>query len=641
MTPVKPTAAEVTPHYQRNHLLMANRSVTASSTAVRYRIIPADPDAHLFRVALHIAKPEPNGQRLALPAWIPGSYMIREFARHVVTLSAHRQGKPVPCQKVDKHTWQLTASDGPVEVDYLVYAYDQSVRTAYLDAHRVFFNPSSLCLRVVGQEHQACTLLLEPPAIPDATTWKVATTLPEADAERYGFGSYLAPDYDALIDHPIEMGPMTVGAFNVAGARHEVAISGCSDVDVARLTRDLKPICATHAALFEPTSGRAPFGRYLFLTHAVDEGYGGLEHRSSTALLCRRHDLPWRAMPHAHPGYLSFLGLASHEYLHAWLVKRIKPAAFVSYDLDRENYTSQLWVFEGFTSYYDELTLARAGVIDAATYLQSLGHTISRVWATPGRHYQSVADSSFDAWIKYYRQDENSPNSSVSYYAKGSLIALALDLSIRSQTEGRTSLDDVLRLMWTRFGRDFYTRSGAPGPRQIGIPEGAFPELMREATGVTLSPTMKRWITGTVDLPLAKLFKPFGITLTLSAEERTPSLGLRTAQQGAPLAITHAYSGGAAQRAGLAAGDQLVAFDGFKVDATNLKALLSRKQAGDTVQIHAFRRDVLLHREITLDPPSPTHARLSLSGRPSPLQRGWLGAATRPAFGRSAHRAND
>ena len=616
------------------------RTAPRAAESIAYRIVPADPRGHLFEVELTVSEPSPDGQRLALPAWIPGSYMIREFARHVVRLQAHDARGLLRVDKLDKHTWQAAPARGALVVSYTVYAWDLSVRAAHLDETHGFFNATSVCLRVIGQEARACTVDLEAPPTAIARDWKVATTLPEAGARRGGFGRYRAADYDALADHPVEMGRFVSVAFEAGGATHEIVVTGRSDVDLGRLARDLEPVCAAQAALFEPRTKRAPFDRFLFLTTAVGDGYGGLEHRDSTALLCGRNDLPWPGMTQPNDGYRTFLGLASHEYFHTWHVKRIKPAAFVPYDFDREAYTRQLWIFEGFTSYYDDLMLVRAGVISGGDYLKAVARTVSMVQRGPGRSVQSVAESSFDAWVKYYRQDENSPNTVVSYYTKGSLVAMAIDLAVRAKTAGRASLDDAMRLLWTRYGRDFYAADGGAGTAQRGLPEGAFPALLREATGVTLDAPLARWVDGTADLPLAKLLAPFGVSLSFAAADKAPTLGVRAASRGAELAIATAYTGGAAHRAGLSAGDVLVACDGLRVDENSLKALLARRRAGDTVAVHAFRRDELMRFEVVLDAPAPSDATLVASAADNALRRGWLGAASpaREAL-RSAARA--
>jgi predicted metalloprotease with PDZ domain len=591
---------------------------------VSYRIVPVDPHAHLFEVTLTIARPDPEGQRVALPAWIPGSYMIREFARHVVSIAARSGQRAVRLRKLDKHGWQASRCDGPLEIRYTVYAWDLSVRAAHLDATHGFFNGTSVFLRAIGQEDSPCEVLIEPPAGDAYADWRVATTLPEAGARRHGFGRYRAADYDELVDHPVEMGRFTLASFDVGGARHEVAITGRHDADTARLCRDLARVCAEQVRLFEPRTRRAPVGRYLFQVMAVGDGYGGLEHRSSTALICSRNDLPWRGQRELPEGYRGFLGLASHEYFHTWNVKRIKPAAFARYDLQHENYTRLLWIFEGFTSYYDDLMLVRSGVIGRDAYLGLLAKAISGVMRGPGRRLQSVAESSFDAWIKYYRQDENSPNAIASYYAKGSLVALALDLTIRSRSDGRRSLDDAMRLMWRRYGRDFFER-------REGLGEDEFPRLLEEATGLRLDAQIRSWAYGTAELPLARLLQPVGVQLALGRGDQGPaSLGAKLAMRDGQLAIATAYAGQAAQRAGLSAGDTLVAVDGLRVvDERALKALLARRKPGDRLKVHAFRRDELLECELELDAPPATEATLKFAPRPGAraarLLARWLG----------------
>ncbi|MEO6271519.1 MAG: peptidase M61, partial [Lautropia sp.] len=418
--------------------------------AIHYTIRPFDPHAHLFEVSLRIADPDPEGQRLHLPVWIPGSYMIREFSRHLEAVAATVAGRALDIRKETKNVWvcgRLPAGRSALLLlTWRVYAWDLSVRAAHLDASHGFFNGTSVFLAVAGRESEPCTVDILPPRGPGFGRWQVATTLPAArdtgGGAVSGFGRREARDYDELIDHPVEMGEFQLAAFDAGGCRHEIAVTGRTDVDLARLQRDLKPICSEQIALFDPRGRRAPVRRYLFLTMVVGDGYGGLEHRASTALLCARNDLPYPGLQGVPERYQTFLGLASHEYFHTWNVKRIKPARFEPYDLQQEAYTRLLWIFEGFTSYYDDLILCRAGTIDPATYLKTLQRAVRSVAAGPGRRLQSVAESSFDAWIKYYRQDENSPNTVVSYYVKGSLVALCLDLTIRARTRSRKSLDD-------------------------------------------------------------------------------------------------------------------------------------------------------------------------------------------------------
>jgi predicted metalloprotease with PDZ domain len=568
--------------------------------SVQYTIMPSDLAGHLFDVSVTVADPDPEGQVFALPAWIPGSYMIREFARHIVRIRAEALGKPVALTKLDKHTWKAASAVGPLTVSYEVYAWDLSVRAAHLDQTHGFFNGTSVYLRVLGQEEVPHQVDIQRPADPAAKTWRVATSLPELGAKRYGFGTYIAPNYDELIDHPVEMGDFALASFKAHGIPHDIVITGrVPNLDMARLQADLKAICEAQIAFFEPKTKRAPMDRYVFLTMAVGDGYGGLEHRASTALICARADLPTTACPKGGEpgeGYLKFLGLCSHEYFHTWNVKRIKPAVFAPYDLQVENYTPLLWLFEGFTSYYDDLMLVRAGVIGEASYFKLLAKTVASVLRGSGRTKQSAAESSFDAWSKYYRQDENAANAIVSYYTKGSLIALAFDLAIRAKTGGAKSLDDVMRSLWQRYGRDFYPSVGR------GVTEAEVEDLFEEVSGVKLKAMFERYVRGTEDLPLAKLYAPFGVKLSDDRKGGKPSLDAGIGRDAVGCKLTSVHEGGPAHQAGLSAGDIVIALDGLRVTGNppNVDTLLARYKVDDKVTVHAFRRDELMSFELTL-----------------------------------------
>ncbi|HEY6241529.1 MAG TPA: hypothetical protein VIW78_11935, partial [Burkholderiales bacterium] len=481
------------------------------SAEVRYRIVPLRPEAHLYRITCTVADPDPSGQEFALPAWIPGSYMIREFARHVVSIRAESGGRRVTIEKRDKHTWRAQSVAGPLTVSCEVYAWDLSVRGAHLDTTHGFFNGACVFLRVLGKEGAPCELELLRPKGARYRSWRVATAMRRKGAKPYGFGTYEAADYDELIDHPVEMGEFTLATFRACGAAHEIAITGRHRADLSRLRRDLKRVCEHHIRFFgEP----APMKRYVFLVTAVGEGYGGLEHRASTALLCSRDDLPRRGGVEMTENYRTLLGLASHEYFHTWNVKRIKPSAFAPYDLERENYTTLLWAFEGITSYYDDLALVRCGLIGTKDYLELLGRSITAYLRAPGRMKQSLAESSFDAWIKYYRPDENSPNAGVSYYIKGSLVALCLDLLIRGRTRGRKSLDDVMRALWLGHGRT-----------GVGVNEDEFERLAGKETGLDVRRYFESWLRSTRELPLKAMLAAHGVEMSLRPAESAEAAG--------------------------------------------------------------------------------------------------------------------
>ena len=562
---------------------------------ISYRITPSNPNAHLFEVRCTLDDPDPAGQRFRLPAWIPGSYLIREFARQFIDVRAEADGVAVNIRKEAKDVWRADPAHGRLTVIASVYAFDLSVRTAYLDATRAYFNGPSVFLCPEGREASACLLDIAPPVGDVYAHWRVAATLDTDGASPHGFGRYRASTYDELIDHPVEMGDFALAAFSAGGVRHEIAVTGRHDCDLERLARDLARMCQCHIDLFgAPT----PFARYLFQITALGDGHGGLEHRSSTSLLCRRDELPARGDPAINDEYLHFLGLASHEYFHSWNVKRIKPEAFFPYDLSRENYTRQLWAFEGITSYYDDLALVRCGLIDVTRYLELLGRTVSAVLRTPGRLRQSVADSSFDAWIKFYRSDENSPNAVVSYYTKGSLVALALDLALRQRKQG--SLDSLMRTLWERYGQ-----------AGIGVPEDAIERIACEMGGDEMRAFFARYVHGTEDPPLDTLLDAFGIEWHLrpstgandgggkAATGTLPKASLG-AKIGNDLKLLHVYSGGAAERAGLAANDVLVAIDGIRASADAVNALMRRRSPGERIPVHAFRRDELVSVDVEL-----------------------------------------
>ena len=593
----------------------------ANLSAIAYEILPVDPAAHLFEVTLSVDRPG-TGMRFTLPAWIPGSYMIREFARNIVSISAEADGVAVPLAKQDKHSWiagEIPAGTKQLKLVYRVYAWDLSVRCAHLDASHGFFNGTQVFLRVEGRETAIHRVRILPPA--GVRDWTVATSMRTSSgagaAKLRGFGWYEAGDYDELIDHPVEMGRLTWASFKVRGVPHDFVINGRHDCDMDRLVRDLVKVCEQQCAVFGDAP--PPFDRYVFMTTIVGDGYGGLEHRASTALLASRNDLPFKGMKASTEDYRGFLGLCSHEYFHSWNVKRIKPAAFVPYDLQEENYTRLLWLFEGFTSYYDDLALVRAGVISETEYFGLLAKTLSAVRRGGGRRVQSVAESSFDAWIKYYRQDENAPNAIVSYYAKGSLVALALDLHLRAKSKGARSLDDVMRLLWSRFGET-----------GVGVPEDAVPGLVKEATGVDVRKLLIEATEGVDDLPLAKLLKTLGMDLGWKAESEYPAIGAKLGSEGESVKLVNVMNGGPAHLAGLSAGDLVIAVDGLRVKSGGLDKMLARRAAGQRLRLHAFRRDELFETEIVLSAAEATTATLVPEGRAGAealrLKKGWLEA---------------
>lgn len=599
-----------------------------SHTAIFYKIIPSNPAAHLFTVHCKIQQPDPQGQVVWLPAWIPGSYMIRDFARNIVSLQARDNNGPLAVHKLDKQTWQCAASQGEIELEYEVYAYDMSVRSAHLDTTHAFFNGSSVFLAVKGQEEQAVTVEILLPQQDFARHWRVATTLTRLDTPLFSAGHYSAENYDELIDHPVEMGDFAEINFQVNATPHHIIISGRQQVDLEKLADDVQRICQTQVAVFEELPAME---RYMFLLQVVGDGYGGLEHRSSCSLVCSRKDLPVQSMTAPTDGYVTLLGLFSHEYFHTWNVKRIKPAEFIPYDLRQENYTRLLWAFEGITSYYDDLGLVRSGVIDEKKYLELLGKTITRVMRGSGRLKQTLRESSFDAWTRFYKQDENAPNAIVSYYTKGSLFALVLDLRIRELSNNYKSLDDVMRRLWQDHGE--------PG---VGIHDTTILTIANEISGQSLDGFFARYLDSVEDLPLAQLLESVGVALKTRVAESADDAGGTPAKAipspvrfnlgarfladplGAKLQVL--FEGGDLQNAGLAANDIVIAINGLKAGKDNLLTVLAPCQVGDCVTFHAFRRDELMQFEVNLTAATADTWYLEALGseESNPLLSGWL-----------------
>ncbi|MEO7242306.1 MAG: peptidase M61 [Variovorax sp.] len=519
---------------------------------VHYRVECADRNAHLFAVTLTIDAPTQR-QRVALPVWIPGSYLVREFSKNLQGLHAAQARLPVELVQQDKHSWVALCQPGKrLQLRYEICAYDRSVRSAWLDAERGFFNATSLCLRVDGQTDKPHALdMVEPVQGQGEAPWSCATTLTAAQVDARGFGRYVAENYDELADSPVELGAFWYADFEASGVPHRFVVAGAAaSFNDQRLIDDTRAICNAEMRFWHGdaaergSEGHAPpHDRYLFLLNAVDEGYGGLEHRHSTALICNRRDLPRRGAGKQPEGYTTLLGLISHEYFHTWNVKRMRPKEFERYDYERENYTRLLWLFEGFTSYYDDLLLRRAGCIDDNTYLRLLGKTINGVLQGPGRLVQSVAASSFDAWVKYYRQDEQTPNATVNYYTKGALVAMCFDLTLRS--EGHGTLDDVMRHLWA-------TSRGGP------ISEDDFADAIAAVGRRSYAAEIAAWVDGTSELPLESLLLAHGVAALDEPAQPAQALGLRVGEGSRGVQIKMVLRGGAAERAGFAAGDEWI-----------------------------------------------------------------------------------
>ena len=541
---------------------------------LHYQIEFDDYRQHLIHVTLRfVAIPT---QVLSLPTWIPGSYLIREFSKHIESVKAYDEdGRMLQISKFEKNKWRLFNTDFElITVEYDVYAYDLSVRGAYVDQNRLYVNPACACLGLEGQEENQVEVEV---FLPDELKhFQLATGLAHKSLVK-GRHTLNAKNYAQLIDSPFELADQTRFSFVANGIPHEFVVSGKHAMNAQRMQQDIEKICSTEIAMF----GSAPFENYTFMTMATGNSYGGLEHPNSTSLITPRDDLPKADEPiEPSKDYQRFLGLCSHEYFHSWLVKFIRPENFVNYDLNKEGYTSLLWIFEGFTSYYDDLILLRSGVVNQASYIELLKTQIDRYLQNPGRAVQTVSESSFDAWVKFYRQDENSNNAGTSYYNKGCLVALCLDLGLRLRG---SSLDALMRKLYEN------AQNG------IQVSERTIFDLCKALTGQDWAEQINHLINTTDELPLDQLLPEFGLSYTLKNDKALP-FGLKVADKPEGVLVQSARRDGVAAKAGLSANDVIIAIDGLKASEKLLEQYAKQKA---TFTVYAFRRDELMQFELS------------------------------------------
>jgi predicted metalloprotease with PDZ domain len=580
----------------------------------------------LFEVTLRVKNWRQSGKGrtspglldLKLPVWTPGSYLVREYAKHLQDFSAQTEtGQSLTWRKLSKNHWQvvLPTTEAGLEANpeagleaesitlhYRVYGNELSVRTNHLDQTHGYINPAALCLYLPGLERQPITVTVIPPN----PTWQVTTPLPRVSGKA---NTFLAQDYDTLVDSPIEMGSHRCHEFTVLGKPHQLAIWGEGNVDPQRLLADMSKLIEIEAELF----GGLPYDRYLFLLHLSSQGNGGLEHKYCCSLNYPRWGF------RSEEKYNRFLNLVAHEFFHLWNVKRIRPQGLEVFDYGAENYTPCLWFSEGTTSYYDQIFPLRAQLYDPQWFLKLVSESITQLQTTPGRSVQPLSESSFDAWIKLYRPDANRRNAQISYYLKGELVSLLLDLLIRQRHPGKRSLDDVIRQMWQRFGQP-----------EIGFTPEQLKAVIESVAETDLTDFFARYINGTEELPFNPYLHPFGLELRAEVSPSDPPyLGIELkAEPGLPL-IQCVETDSPAQKAGLAPGDELLALDGFRVSGAEWSDRLQNYHPGDQVLITVFHQDELRTCPVRLAQPMPLRYQVSLQPELTAAQRfnlqAWLG----------------
>ena len=583
------------------------QSRSRTDLELHYRVSMPQPETHLFEVTLQVKGWQAEVLDLKMPVWTPGSYLVREYARHLQDFRA--EGKqPLTWQKLGKNHWQvntaeaLEAESTEITVRYRIYANELTVRTNHLDKTHGYFNGAALFFYLPGYEQHPIRVTIVPPK----PEWQVTTALPAVASLN---NTFEAADFDTLVDSPFEVGKHLVCDFEVLGKPHQLAIWGMGNADPDQIIADTQKIIAVEADLF----GGLPYDRYLFILHLTSQGFGGLEHKNSCSLIYSRFGFA------SEDRYHRFMQLVAHEFFHLWNVKRIRPKALEVFDYEGENYTPSLWFSEGATSYYDLVFPMRAGIYDRKTFLKNLGKEISRYLTTPGRQVQPLSESSFDAWIKLYRRDANSDNSQISYYLKGEMVSLLLDLLIRARHNNCRSLDDVLRQLWQQFGQE-----------EIGFTPEQLQAVIESVAEVDLTDFFQRYLHTTEELKFDEYLEPFGLRLQPEETDHLPPfLGLTAKSENGREWIKFVEYGSPAQQAGVDPDDELLALDGIRVRANELNDRLKDYYPGSTVYLSVFHQDELCTYPVRLAEPRPTSYQVVAIDDSSPTQQqnldGWLG----------------
>lgn len=569
-----------------------------------YQVGMSQPASHLFEVRLQITHWQQDVLELVMPVWTPGSYLVREYARHVQDFVAESNTQQsLKSIKVSKNRWKIdTENSSEITVKYRVFANDLTVRTNHLDRTHGYFNGAALFMFIPDFEQQPITVEILPPN----TEWKISTTLTPAEGKP---NTFIAKDFDTLVDTPVEVGIHQVYDFDALGKPHQYVVWGKGNLKPKQLIKDTQKIIEVEAKIF----GGLPYDKYLFLLHLSGSGFGGLEHKDSCTLNYPRFGFGDRDK------YNRFMQLVAHEFFHLWNVKRIRPKVLERFNYEQESYTTSLWFCEGATSYYDTLIPLRAGIYNRKQFLKNLSKDITRYLTIPGRNVQPLGESSFDAWIKLYRRESHSDNNQISYYLKGQWVSLLLDLIIREKHQNQKSLDDVMRILWHRFGKD-----------EVGFTPQDLTNIFTEVAQTDLTDFFYRYLDTTEEIPFDKYFAPFGLKLKpIKETEAVPYLGIKLLSENGKEVVKFVETDSPAAIAGIDSGDEILAINDVRVNATILSDRLKDYKKDDTITITFFHQDELLTTQATLASPKPNRYEVvqleSLSDTQKGNLSGWLG----------------
>ena len=565
-------------------LFMAlNTEDSYAQSEISYQLSFPEAQAHYVDIEMNLKGIKKDFIDLRMPVWTPGSYLVREFSKNVESFSAKSASdSKLSSSKINKNTWRISdIKNQDISISYRVYAFELSVRTSFVDASHAFLSPSGLLMYPEGMIKSPSTITIKP-----YKNWeKISTGL---DPVKGKSNTFYAPDYDILYDSPLEVGNHDTFDFIAAGVKHEVAMYGGGNYDKANLVEDMRDIIEAETEIFKEN----PNKRYVFIIHNTSAGGGGLEHLNSTVLGARRLGYS------EEDSYKSFLGLVAHEYFHLWNVKRLRPQALGPFDYSKENYTSNLWIAEGFTAYFDNLILRRTGIYSPEKYISTLLTDINTVENQPGNQVQPVSEASFDAWIKYYRPNENSKNSTISYYDKGALIGMILDLEILGATKGAKRLDDVMKAMYD----EYYKK------QKRGYTDAEFKVMAEKIAGKSLDEIYNKYINGTEPISFNSYLGHAGLYLINDYEgKENPSLGVATAVRDGKLIITAVQRGSAAWNDGLNVNDELIAINDYRITGaadtkgvSDLVNTISSKKIGEKIKATISRDGIIKILDITI-----------------------------------------
>jgi predicted metalloprotease with PDZ domain len=598
---------------------------TPAVAPIVYRVAMSEPASHEYEIQMDVPAGVGDGRStvdLVFPAWAPGSYLVRDFVRHVYGLAiTDARGRDLPVERLDKGRWRVEAGERAFRVRYRVFAFEQSVRTSFLDDSHAYWNGTSLFFFVDGELARPCRVVVVPPPLRRRKDrWRVDTALPPARGARL---TWTAADFDELVDSPFEVGTHERRTFRVGGATFELALYGRTNADLGRLVDVLRRVVMTTGRIF----GGFPFDRYLFIVHALPVGSGGLEHRASVTM-----DITGLSFEDE-TGYHKFADLAAHEFFHAWNVKRIRDATLGPFDYTRESYTRLLWLHEGFTDYLANVIILRAGVTRERHFWRWIGDDWPRYASRPGRNETPLTELSFEAWIKLYKPAENHVNRAVSYYEKGLWVGMALDLELRLRTGGRRGLPELFRVLWDELDH------GARHVTEADVRAAARAVVGPRGGAAALDAFFDRYVNGTAELPLPALWRRAGLNVRESAEwegdevDRVRAERARAwsgiALQADRTTIRNVVPDSPAWRAGLTFNDDVIAVDGARVTATTFAKRVADRRPGDEVRVTYFRRDEL--REATLTLGESPERKLVVAPDPKArglakaVREGWLG----------------